>query len=404
MSRVLRALGVGSTAVAMLLLFAACEDSTSGADRVRAVDDAGDAAVVADATTSETAAPDALAPSACVACANAKAGEELANCGEACDSAMACIASCVSSDCEARCFRNAATLNATRFKVKLLSTCQKECTSIFDLAAAVTEYGAAFCARSTACAPALFPYRYPAGSSCPIQTASELFWSSLLPGSGVSGTVLRACAQTIASLDCTDFLSPQLDLACQVRGTRLTGQSCLGDAQCETGFCPSVDRGCAQCTIAPAEGQACIGRRCAAGLRCTTGNSCVRTARVGDACTTRPCEPPASCIAGVCQAPSATVGTPCGAGTVGCDNENGFICPNAATPTCAPFVAVGAGETCGPTGGTFRICHHALACAAGTCPPIPKPGDACTTDTTCSFPDRCIQSKCTALPPTDSCP
>ena len=386
-----------------VLAAAACEDSTSGADRVRAVEDAGEAGAVVDASVVDASRPDARPPSACVTCANAKASEELSRCGEACDSAMACAANCVTVDCESRCLRNAATLDATRFKVKLANECRKECTSIFDLVAGAQDYGAAICERTTTCSPALFPYRFPDASTCPLTSGARFVWSALLPGSGVSGTLLRACAGAVASTDCSDFLGAQVDLACQLRGMRLAGESCLSDAQCETGFCPSVDGKCATCALAPSEGAECAGNRCAPGLRCTTGGKCVRTARVGDACTARPCEPPATCQSGTCAAPAAVAGATCGTGTPGCDNDNGWICPSTGPQPCAPFVAVGPGASCGLSAGTYRLCHHGLACAS-TCPPLPKTGDACTTDVNCTTPDRCIGAKCTALPLLDSCP
>jgi hypothetical protein len=400
---------------AMILATGACEESTSGADRVAPEVDAGSDGSIdrgPDASDAKVDPSDDAGPgttvSEYVACARAavnKCGDFADACGPTCTAMVECMLRCSSLSCQEACFHAAKAPSAAPFKACLLDRTRDDCRVANAFVTGMNSYAQRVCANNQFCAPALFSYRYRDLDDCQARVASELAPIILAPGSGVTGLRLIDCGLALDAQSCDDFFSARRVFACVIRGTRVLREPCIFDDQCESGFCPRKPGFCGTCALAPSAGEACAaGDRCGLGMICNDG-TCAYQARFGQTCSaTRPCESNYVC-SGTCRAQATTPGAACGNATTSptCDETAGVTCVSG---TCRTFVVHGTGESCGLSGSTLYVCRNNAPCSGNKCQAPLKTGDACslTQGPECVPPDECIDSKCTPPPAANACP
>lgn len=387
-------------------LVTACEESTSGADRVATLAvDGGSSDTDADADSNTSA-------SRCSTCAATNCRSEIDTCGDACAPALACVLDCRDdAACEEDCLHDNDAAKMLPVKSCLLTSCAKTsaCGSALALLTELAGIVHEECAKYDSCAHAHLVYRFGDVATCEQRVALGYTFRAFLTDTGLSSATLRACKTSIGALSCEDYFSSRSTSgACAIQGTRANGRGCYDDVQCQSGFCSSEGWSCGVCSDPPTSGSACKSGRCPAGMQCTA-NTCLTTARNNEACSaTRPCEDPYRCLSGTCKAPSTTVGAMCGTTTTSpnCDWRAGFLCTSATSGTCATYAAGGAGATCGVISGVYRICRNGAACVSSQCSAPPAEGGACdaTNGPSCTYPDLCVASKCVSPPSPSSCP
>lgn len=252
--------------------------------------------------------------------------------------------------------------------------------------------------------------------------------SMSLPGSGMTGDLLQACASAIVT-GCGGPSSAAQ--ACDVAGTLAGGAACNESFQCLSGSCfrsaPVGDAGlsttCGQCQPLARLGEPCSGPcadgtcdytkptptcvavtrgdagaacdglslQCSGGLYCT-GSTCAPLPAAGAACGPNgECAPPTACVARTCALPGG-VGAICG---VDQDCAAGLGC-SAATEACGEIQWAGAGQPCG---GLTRCLVGDCAGDTMTCPTVLDDGQACSTgdlSTTCDTFAKCVGGACVA--------
>lgn len=378
----------------LLALIVACEESTSGADVVAVLRDAGvDATTDAGASTVDGGGTDGGGTSvpACVACAATQCATELEACGDACLGALACAEACDTALCRERCLRGASSTLATDFKHCYFQSCIDPCPDVKALLTGIGAYAKIHCAAFQLCAPGALPFRYGDQAGCEQQFKAYFYLSAMLPGSGVSLTTLEACAAQETAMTCADFNSSRIGLACQIQGTKAIDEPCEEDSQCESSFCPGPDRACAKCRPIPGYGDPCEQGRCGSGLVCGASNTCVGSSAIGAPCdATSICEL-GNCVAGTCQAPGG-LGATCDA-SLGCDFARGLTC---SAGKCVQFTAGKPGDSCAPVAGQIRTCQGRAGCSGGACKAPPKIDEACddTNGPYCTWPNTCRDGKC----------
>jgi hypothetical protein len=224
-----------------------------------------------------------------------------------------------------------------------------------------------------------------------------------LPGSNFPRRPVEPCLAALRSLSCDDLFESGVPAACQAPGDYSLGTRCIGDDQCQSGFCDlsTPEGACGRCARPPGVGQPCSnGGVCASGLLCAASGTCAAPANLGGACgEAQPCRESLACPQGTCTRKGAP-GAPCNV-QEDCDLVNGVAC-NPSTRICIPLRV---SMSCGfAPDGALVLCPAAGFCQAllGTCVPAAADGAACDDDAgpNCTQPATCTSGVC-RLPPYD---
>jgi hypothetical protein len=266
-----------------------------------------------------------------------------------------------------------------------------------------------------------------------------------LPGSGVTDSVLGACAAAIQAVGCDANLAAIS--ACTFTGSLAAGAACSDSAECESGSCDLTfgtggsEPSCGKCGKSAAVGQPCgmtdvscvpgsacdqsgptgdgtcktltfgqVGascdssehpdQQCASGLYCVItldSGKCTALGGMGTSCLdSAQCQSPLDCPAGKCT-PRSAAGGPCSgdgdcASGLGCDDG---------TNKCASVTWATAGASCGG----LTSCLVGECSMEGKCPTVIKDGQACvetSTTAVCDTLSSCVNGKC-ELPGTTVC-
>jgi hypothetical protein len=256
---------------------------------------------------------------------------------------------------------------------------QQACTALAD----------AYCAKLETCSTFVMNVAYGDLATCKARWILNCTPNFGAPGTSATPARTNTCAQSIAALSCTTFLSGDLGTACAVgAGTVAQGGPCGDDAQCASTFCPRAPTAvCGTCQPVTMAGDPCVQSSCSVSTNtvCPAGKTtCIKpvAGKVGDSCVGHE-----QCDVGH---------------QVGCNPTNG---------KCIALTLATAGGTCGadsiiPT--SVAVCPASGSCSAslaGKCSAVGMDGAACSTADTgthCMPPARCVSSKCT-LPNPATC-
>ena len=233
------------------------------------------------------------------------------------------------------------------------------------VAEAITSWTTAFCGRLATCFPAVIDKNWGGLATCTSAKSADLMARLEARGTGWTAASASACAATLGTVDCTDFLVGRLSDACVApAGTRAPAAPCIDDGQCTTRYCNIGDR---VDDTQPATCGFCDTQRRAA----------------GDACTdTDTCPAPLDCSPGLaCADYGVKNGAPCNTTTLFCNTDATCV-----DGMCAADVMT-SGAACDPTRTTGPGCAWGsmLRCGTGkTCEAIPN--GACTDDVTVCKP------------------
>jgi hypothetical protein len=255
-----------------------------------------------------------------------------------------------------------------------------------DASKACADVADAICAKLATCSKFALDVTYGDVAKCKERAVINCAESFSAPGTSATPAKAEACAQSLGSLACDDFLTGKLGAACTPAAGALTeGASCTEDAQCASTFCARAPTAaCGKCAAITTPGSACVNESCSRGLACPKGTtSCVVPVRgkVGDAC----------------------------AKLEDCDVATGVGC-NTLSKKCIQLTVSDPGTSCGApsiSATTFGVCRASGSCSSnlnGTCNAPAAADDAtCSTADTgpkCLPPARCVGTKCTVTAPT----
>jgi hypothetical protein len=271
-----------------------------------------------------------------------------------------------------------------------------------------TAYANAVCDRFQSCAPGRLSFAF--GSLAACQTRFKLFIDSVLfvPNTGWTAANLATCAAAQRAQSCTDF-NDGADLpACDLPGTRTSGQACRNSNQCASLRCVFTDNLCGVCLPRGGAGASCaIDSDCLPPRVCTTPytgtGTCAMPVGAGAACdpASSPCRYSLACLNGICAAPGRAQAS-C-VDHQDCDDRQGYLC-NFSTLVCGSATA--SSTICGApaTNGTLLYCPASGYCTDQfTCTAAAADNRSCgPTGPLCTFPASCINGICT-LPSTTDC-
>jgi hypothetical protein len=262
-----------------------------------------------------------------------------------------------------------------------------------------------YCGQLAQCAPFVAATRYGDDTSCVGSVTAVCLDSVAAPGSGWTDATLRACTHAVGALSCAAFLRGKpAPGACRVTGTTDTGDACVYDGQCRSGYCrvAMAPGQCGNCVTPGLTGSPCgSSADCDGDLMCASSGTCQPPAAAGVACDSppRPCQPGMTCVGGACT-PRAGAGASCDPSeSVACDSEQGLFCDEQ-TSTCQPTGVAQIGQSCGPR---LAECYGGGVCDSGTCARAPSTGDACDGDAGCGSLGTCTGGVCQPFTATD-CP
>ena len=256
---------------------------------------------------------------------------------------------------------------------------QQACTALAD----------AYCAKLQSCSPFVTSVAYGDVAMCKQRWILNCTPTFAVTGTSATPARTSGCAQSIAALSCTTFLSGDLGTACAIAaGTVALGGPCGDDAQCASTFCARAPAAvCGTCQPATMAGDPCVQSSCSISTNtaCPAGKTtCVKpvAGKVGDSCVGHE-----QCDVGH---------------QVGCNPTNG---------KCIALALASAGGTCGADSifpSSVAVCPAAGTCSAslaGRCSAAGMDGASCSTSDTgthCMAPARCVSGKCT-LPNPATC-
>lgn len=253
-----------------------------------------------------------------------------------------------------------------------------------DTAAACKALGTAICAKMESCAPFALRSLYGDRATCEARNVLGCEAPNGASGREASADDVNACASSLPSVSCDDFIARKLGSACTIPGTRKEGEACGDNSQCASTFCAkSSDASCGTCASPTADGDPCKSGACSDGLVCGEKKAVCRkpgTGKPGDSC----------------------------AQLSDCDVAHGSGC-NDLSKSCMTLEIAESGGPCGADSfapSKYRVCPAAGTCSAavnGQCTPAAADGESCSKDGPgCLLPAVCISGKCT-LPAPSSC-
>jgi hypothetical protein len=273
-----------------------------------------------------------------------------------------------------------------------------------SLDTACADQAHSLCSRFAACstvAPAYIFRKWGDQATCEARYKLDCMTEAMAPGSGVTGASIERCAMGFAAQPCADRFAGFLPPVCVTTGTRMKGQGCTYDSQCQSGFCKLTGlQACGACD-APTTGgsSACTMNGDCSDRQTCAMNVCQLFAPLNGACSAaKPCAEQLTCVGGICKQDGASAGVACDATAMTqaqCDTDLGFYC--ASNNTCAfEPTATTANPQCGFTGGVRTVCSGGADCFGGTCKPPAADNAACDAmnGPTCRFPARCVAGVC----------
>jgi hypothetical protein len=268
-----------------------------------------------------------------------------------------------------------------------------------------SEYAAAFCGRTFACATQLAKIVYPDEATC--RTLAEQSCNALatLPRHGPTSGELGACTHAIPATSCAEFarnVGP-----CDLHGSLDVGDACSDDTQCSSGSClGATPTSCGAC-IAPIANACNPG--CERGFTCSklddgVNLKCTRLRNDGEACLSSDDCSSHECFQGNCAAQLAP-GDACdvqGKTTPPCSMDLMAVC-SSNTNRCEPSPVADTGDPCGVlANGTYVMCNGKNVCNGTTCVAAPI-GGPCMSDADCPIITTCEQGTCTVAPQRTDC-
>ncbi|HEX3345625.1 MAG TPA: hypothetical protein VHS09_13675 [Polyangiaceae bacterium] len=266
-------------------------------------------------------------------------------------------------------------------------------TSGTSAAKACADNAGAYCTQLNKCAPFLVTTQYGDELTCEAAQAPGCMDALAAPGTGWTGDVLEACVNARTALSCADFLhaKPQ-PTACFVTGL-FTGQACLYDAQCGTGYCRIASgASCGNCVALGNTGAPCTSSNdCGGNLLCAGAGTCQPPSPASGMCSaTAPCTPGTACIGGVCVVPGGS-GAACVAknNSADCDYYQGVYC-DGTTSMCASYAVAMAGDSCASA--TPTVCAGDATCYQSLCVAPASMASACNAASglNCAPPYACL--------------
>lgn len=267
---------------------------------------------------------------------------------------------------------------------------------------ACTKGAEVFCNRLATCDPAAVQLLFGGPSTCAVQAKLLCTTEATAPGARVTPAEITACSEASAAQTCAERLDGKKPPACNHVGDRPEGASCIGDAQCATGYCAGLGSGCGTCRPAAKAGQPC-GTGCARGLRCLdTANDPVCSEPLGadELCIdSSQCSRALQCVSRQCV-PWLEENTPCSPlpdmKERGCDPAKSLAC-SAVLQACVKAPVVQPGAECAAKDGISPVC------SGGRCEPEVAGASRCTrwaalgepcTDRPCIQPLWCVAGEC----------
>jgi hypothetical protein len=257
------------------------------------------------------------------------------------------------------------------------------------------------CAKLQACFPGIIKISYGDLATCQTRGVLACAGQPAVPGSTITPAMQAACLQARMNQSCDDYYNDAALPACDFKGSRPVGGSCVADEQCGTGNCDAVQgQNCGACAAQLTAGASCAsGGTCGSGLFCI-GGACLALAKAGATCgATQPCGYGLFCNAGAC-APQAVEGATCdpAANDTVCSDAKDLVC-DPATSKCIASKYVATGQVCNQT--TFCPAGHGCAVASatatmGTCKPLAQQGQTCTANLPCVEPFACVVTSANA--------
>jgi hypothetical protein len=293
------------------------------------------------------------------------------------------------------------------------------------IAAACADQAAAICARRTACTYMDYgvTLTYGDDATCLERQPLTCVHNLHVVDTGSTSAEVEGCAQSYASLSCSDFFDGFMPDRCIAAGPGATGSSCSSNAQCASDSCVVPPHQiCGTCQPQPLAGASCNTRAdCGHDLTCAipsgaSSGACVALVGDGMACLSGmiPCvagdtcvgDDPTTGVMGTCKRAGNSVGAPCDSSRKtmpACDGNFGLACTGTAG-TCQPIVLVAYGGVCGVMGAANAkilyscagggLCAKAAMATTGTCVAPAADGDPCSIDTTvgppCLSPAICV--------------
>jgi hypothetical protein len=278
--------------------------------------------------------------------------------------------------------------------------------------AACTQLSAARCQRLAACSTADLGKRFADLASCEARQQLACLAGLDAPDTGATPATADACAATIPTESCPQFLGNDPTDACLPQtGARAQGAACEFSGQCSTMFCAvSSTAACGTCQAKPVAGTSCASAGCGPGLVCVASTQLcqVPVAAAGACSADLPCTQGTTCVGadagtgvmGSCMAELTTAGATCDpkrATGPDCSSDAGFTC-DTTTKQCVAQPVVAAGMTCGPVAGVATRCAAGAMCVkpsgstTGTCVAPAADGAACDSvaGPGCLYPAKCV--------------
>lgn len=230
------------------------------------------------------------------------------------------------------------------------------------------------------------------------------------PGTGNSPAMVEKCVDVFPTYACADFIGANPPAECAPTGSRSTGQACVFNGQCASGFCSGNKIAiCGACAASPDPSTPCMTSNCGHGQVCVASTMlCQNRGAMDAACDAAdPCGVELSCAGPApttCKPALTQVGDPCGGANLAtCQNDLGLACLGpAGMKVCTSVTFVADKEPCGTladgsradctAGDCYTATAPALASEMGTCKSKVDTGTACDTalGPDCLAPSRCV--------------
>jgi len=246
----------------------------------------------------------------------------------------------------------------------------------------------AFCNRLQTCSSFVMSVLYGDVATCRQRWVLSCLPNYNVRGTSASAAKTNACAQTLPTLACDNFVLGDFGTMCTpAPGMLAQGAACGDDAQCASTFCArSATSVCGTCQPVTNPGDPCVQGSCSVSTNtvCPAGTS-------------------------TCVKPKAgVVGDPC-VGQEECDVGRQVGCNTATSKRCIALTLTPSGGTCGANSilntTTVAVCGAGGTCNLpymGMCTPFAADGQTCSTGDTgahCVQPAKCVGGRCVVPDP-----
>lgn len=276
-------------------------------------------------------------------------------------------------------------------------------------------FAEAACAKISECQPYFSGLIATSTTTSCVALERDLCQRSLsAPGTNNTPEQAGRCGDVYKKSACDDLFSGALSSAadCQPAGSRLTGDPCAQDSQCQSAHCQIAGGNCGTCQPTASAGQACGGTgkiACASSLSCVN-SVCVSYGSVGHACSaSAPCQNNLRCVSNTCQ-PKVDPGGPCTTSN-DCKTYLGNQVCDTTTKLCTTVAInyIDGGGSCSNTvkNNMLNVCKADFDCVAPatggatTCIPRTALGQPCGAagQASCALGSSCISNTCQIVDP-----